>query len=161
MTRQRALMPASVRATARAATLNFSSSTRNSTSTPPTAERLLQQALPHKTVSSAGIAAMTGQSADVSAEAVAQHHGLSLDGHIAQQLTRALCQRYDLILVMEQQHIEAVTRIAPEVRGKTMLYGHWLKRDIPDPYRQSREAFEFTFDLIAEATQAWAQRLNK
>ena len=67
----------------------------------------------------------------------------------------------DLILVMEQQHIEAVTRIAPEVRGKTMLYGHWLKRDIPDPYRQSREAFEFTFDLIAEATQAWAQRLNK
>lgn len=127
----------------------------------PTAERLLQQALPHKTVSSAGIAALTGQSADVSAEAVAQHHGLSLDGHSARQLTRALCQQHDLILVMEQQHIEAVTRIAPEVRGKTMLYGHWLKRDIPDPYRQSREAFEFTFDLIAEATQAWAQRLNK
>ena len=42
MTRQRALMPASVRAPARAATLNFSSSTRNSTSTPPTAERLPQ-----------------------------------------------------------------------------------------------------------------------
>lgn len=127
----------------------------------PTAERLLQQALPHKTISSAGIAALTGQSADASAETVAQHHGLSLDGHCAQQLTRALCQRYDLILVMEQKHIDAVTRIAPEVRGKTMLYGHWLKRDIPDPYRQSREAFEFTFDLIAEATQAWVSRLNK
>jgi protein-tyrosine phosphatase len=114
-----------------------------------------------ETVSSAGISAMVGQHADASAEAIALQHGLSLEGHIARQLTRELCQQHDLILVMEQKHIEAVTRIAPEVRGKTMLYGHWLKRDIPDPYRQSREAFEFTFDLIAEATTAWAQRLNK
>ena len=127
----------------------------------PTAERLLRQVLPHKTISSAGISAMVGQSADASAEAIALQHNLSLEGHIARQLTRELCQQHDLILVMEQKHIEAVTRIAPEVRGKTMLYGHWLKRDIPDPYRQSREAFEFTFDLIAEATTAWAQRLNK
>ena len=127
----------------------------------PTAERLLKQALPHKTISSAGISAMVGQSADPSAEAIALQHDLALEGHIARQLTRELCQQHDLILVMEQKHIEAVTRIAPEVRGKTMLYGHWLKRDIPDPYRQSREAFEFTFDLIAEATNAWAQRLNK
>ena len=127
----------------------------------PTAERLLQQALPEKKIASAGISALVGNSADSSATEVAQAHALSLDGHVAQQLTRELCQQYDLILVMEQKHIDAVTRIAPEVRGKTMLYGHWLKRDIPDPYRQSREAFEFTFDLIAEATQAWAQRLNK
>ena len=82
-------------------------------------------------------------------------------GHSARQLTRALCQQHDLILVMEQQHIDAVSRLAPEMRGKTMRYGHWLQRDIPDPYRQSREAFEFTFDLSADATQAWAQRLNK
>ena len=127
----------------------------------PTAERLLQQALPHKTVSSAGIAALTGHSADATATAVALQHDLSLEGHSAQQLTSRLCQQYDLILVMEQKHIDAVTRLAPEVRGKTMRYGHWLQRDIPDPYRQSREAFEFTFDLIAEASRAWAQRLNK
>ena len=127
----------------------------------PTAERLLQQALPHKTITSAGFTALSGHAADASAAAVAQQHGLSLAGHSAQQLTRALCQQHDLILVMEQKHIDAVTRIAPEVRGKTMRYGHWLQRDIPDPYRQSREAFEFTFNLIADATQSWAQRLNK
>ena len=127
----------------------------------PTAERLLQQALPHKTVSSAGIAALTGHSADATAAEVALQHAVSLEGHIAQQLTSRLCQQYDLILVIEQKHIDAVTRLAPEVRGKTMRYGHWLQRDIPDPYRQSREAFEFTFDLIAEASRGWAQRLNK
>ncbi len=127
----------------------------------PTAERLLQRVLPHKTISSAGIAALTGHAADASAAVVAQQHGVSLEGHSAQQLTRSLCQQHDLILVMEQKHIDAVSRLAPEMRGKTMRYGHWLQRDIPDPYRQSREAFEFTFELIAEATQAWAQRLNK
>ena len=127
----------------------------------PTAERLLKQALPHKTISSAGISALAGHAADDTATAVADQNGVSLEGHVARQLTRELCQQHDLILVMEQKHIEAVTRIAPEVRGKTMLYDHWIKRDIPDPYRQSREAFEFTYDLLADATQAWAQRLKK
>ena len=127
----------------------------------PTAERLLKQALPHKTISSAGISALAGHAADDTATAVADQNGVSLEGHVARQLTRELCQQHDLILVMEQKHIDAVTRIAPEVRGKTMLYGHWIKRDIPDPYRQSREAFEFTYDLLADATQAWAQRLKK
>lgn len=127
----------------------------------PTAERLLQQALPHKTIASAGIAALTGHAAYATAAEVALQHGVSLEGHSAQQLTRSLCQQHDLILVMEQKHIDAVSRLAPEMRGKTMRYGHWLQRDIPDPYRQSREAFEFTFALIADATQAWAQRLNK
>lgn len=110
---------------------------------------------------SAGFTALSGHAADASAAAVALQHGLSLEGHSAQQLTRALCQQHDLILVMEQKHIDAVARIAPEVRGKTMRYGHWLQRDIPDPYRQSQEAFEFTFNLIADATQSWVQRLNK
>lgn len=127
----------------------------------PTAERLLKQALPQKNISSAGISALVGHAADDSATIVAAQNGVSLEGHIAQQLTRELCQKHDLILVMEQKHIDAVARLAPEVRGKTMLYGHWIKRDIPDPYRQSHEAFEFTYELIADATQAWAQRLKK
>jgi len=126
----------------------------------PTAERLLQRELPHKTITSAGIAALVGHAADASAAEVALAHGVSLEGHRAQQLTRSLCQQHDLILVMEQKHIDAVSSIAPEMRGKTMRYGHWLQRDISDPYHQSREAFEFTFELIVDATQAWAQRLT-
>lgn len=127
----------------------------------PTAERLMQEALPKIKVSSAGIAALSGHLADETATAIAKQYGISLEGHIARQLTSPLCQQHDLILVMEQQHINAVAHILPQVRGKTMRYGHWLQRDIPDPFRQSREAFEFTFSLIADATRAWALRLNK
>lgn len=66
---------------------------------------------------------------------MADINGLSLNGHKARQLTRELCRQYSLILVMERKHIDAVARLVPEVRGKTMLFGHWLgEREIPDPY---------------------------
>jgi protein-tyrosine phosphatase len=53
---------------------------------------------------------------------------------------------------MEKYHIEQIGRIAPEVRGKTMLFGHWLnQRDIPDPYRKSDEAFAVVYHLIEQA----------
>jgi protein-tyrosine-phosphatase len=41
-----------------------------------------------------------------------------------------------------KNHIEQIGKIAPELRGKTMLFGHWLQqREIPDPYKKSEEAF--------------------
>lgn len=127
----------------------------------PTAERLLRQALPHKRIGSAGLGALAGQGADASACAVAEAHGLSLAGHVARQLTRELCQQQDLILVMEQAHLDAVCRLVPEARGKVMLFGKWSGgRDIPDPYRQSREAFEHVYSLLADASQGWSKRLK-
>lgn len=63
---------------------------------------------------------------------------------------------------MEKKHIDAVSHIQPEVRGKTMLFGHWIgKKEIADPYRQSKEAFEHIYKLIDESAEKWAQALNK
>lgn len=127
----------------------------------PTGERLLKQLLPTKDIDSAGIGAVVGSSADAVASQVAEAHGVSLDNHVSKQLTRELCRRYSLILVMEKSHIEAVTRLAPEVRGKTMLFGHWLnQKDIPDPYGKSQEAFEFVYRLLADSAHKWANALN-
>lgn len=126
----------------------------------PSGEYLLKHLLPEKHIASAGIGALVGKPADKLAAEVASEHGISLDGHEARQLTSALCQEYDLILVMEKGHIEAVTKIAPEARGKTMLFGQWIgRKDIPDPYRQSREAFDFAYELLEGAAAAWAQKL--
>ncbi|UXI00518.1 protein tyrosine phosphatase [Photobacterium sp. TY1-4] len=126
----------------------------------PSGEYLLKQLLPGKEIASAGVGALVGKPADKMAAEVAEGHGISLEGHEAQQLTGELCQQYDLILVMEKGHIEAVTKIAPEARGKTMLFGQWIgQKDIPDPYRQSREAFDFAYGLIEEAAMAWAKKL--
>lgn len=127
----------------------------------PTGERLLQKALPEKKISSAGLHALVGKPADVMACDIARQHSLSLDGHVAQQLNSSLCRQYDLILVMEKGHIDAVCKIAPEARGKTMLFGHWLEQlEIADPYRQSREAFDFVYNLLDESAQKWVKALS-
>ncbi|HBE9080892.1 protein tyrosine phosphatase [Serratia fonticola] len=128
----------------------------------PTGERLLKKALPNKKVGSAGLGALVDKPADAMAIEVAAQHALSLEGHQARQLTSSMCREYDLILVMEKKHIDAVCRVAPEARGKIMLYGHWVEqREIADPYRQSREAFEFIYRLLDESAQKWAKALSR
>ena len=131
----------------------------------PTAERLLKQTLPQKDISSAGIAVqrsgLTGKSADKMAQEISLAHGVSVEGHQARQLTPALCQQHDLILVMEKGHIDAVAQIAPEARGKVMLLGHFCSGlEIPDPYRLSREAFEQAYELMEQSVDAWSKKLS-
>ncbi|WP_329347144.1 low molecular weight protein-tyrosine-phosphatase [Vibrio natriegens] len=131
----------------------------------PTGEAILKKLLPNKTVDSSGIAAqksgLVGKPADSMAQQVAAEHGLDLTDHQAKQLTSELCAQYDLILVMEKAHKEALTEIAPEARGKTMLFGQWTGQiDIPDPYRQSREAFVHAYKLIEESAHSWSAKLK-
>ncbi|MCW9400903.1 protein tyrosine phosphatase, partial [Klebsiella quasipneumoniae] len=112
-------------------------------------------------IDSAGTGALIDIEADASAIRVAEKYGLSLEGHRGRQFTASLGRQYDLILVMEKSHLEQVGKIAPEVRGKTMLFGHWLnQRDIPDPYRKSEEAFSSVYLLIEQAGQRWVEKLN-
>ncbi|MGF1901250.1 low molecular weight phosphotyrosine protein phosphatase [Aliivibrio sifiae] len=130
----------------------------------PTGEYLLKTLLPNKIIDSAGVATeksrLTGKPADVMAREVAADNGINLETHQARQLTSEICRGYDLILVMEAGHKEAVTKLAPEARSKTMLFGQWVgQQDIPDPYRQSREAFEHAYGLIDKAAREWAKKL--
>ena len=127
----------------------------------PTAERLLKSYQPNLIVESAGLGALVGKGADERATSVAQAHNLSLDGHVARQVSGRMCRDYDLILAMEKRHIQALCEIAPEMRGKVMLFGHWDgEREIPDPYRKSREAFEAVYTLLDQSAQQWAQALK-
>ena len=127
----------------------------------PLAERLLRKKLPNKKIDSAGVGALVDNPADKSAINVADKHGLSLENHKGVQFNASLARKYDIILVMEKIHLEQVSSIAPEARGKTMLLGHWdNKREIPDPYKKSEEAFDSVFILIDKACQSWADKLS-
>ncbi|HFC9869941.1 arsenate reductase/protein-tyrosine-phosphatase family protein [Klebsiella pneumoniae] len=128
----------------------------------PIGERYLRNSLPKKIIDSAGTGALVGNEADEAANRIAIKHGLSLEGHKGQQFTSALARKYELILVMEKSHIEQIGKIAPEARGKTMLFGHWInQRDIPDPYRKSDEAFASVYELIQQAGALWVEKLGK
>lgn len=127
----------------------------------PIGERLLQQKLPTFTIASAGICALAGHPADSQAQKIAAMYGLSLADHVARPLTATLMRQYDLILAMELGQINQISLIAPEVRGKALLFGKWLSaQEIPDPYGKSMEAFEYVFRLLGEASQEWTNRLN-
>lgn len=129
----------------------------------PTGEHLLKQRLPQHTIASAGIGALVGHPADAQASQVAQQHGLDLSPHVAQQLTAELATQYDLILVMEHGHIDAVSRILPSARSKTMLFGQWLtqgQREVSDPYRQSDDMFQLVYQQLERAADLWAEKLK-
>ncbi|MEY1522815.1 arsenate reductase/protein-tyrosine-phosphatase family protein, partial [Providencia manganoxydans] len=89
----------------------------------PTGERLLQAHFPNKKVHSAGIIAKDDRPAYDSAIRIAQQHDLCLDNHQSRRLTSELCKEADLILVMENDHIDRIHQQFPETRGKVMLFG--------------------------------------
>jgi protein-tyrosine phosphatase len=125
------------------------------------AERIMKQYLPEKKIRSAGLMALVNHPADDTAVLVSELHGVSLEGHKGTQFRSSMAGEFDLILVMENSHLEQISKIAPQARGKIMLLGHWSgHREIPDPYRKSQEAFESVFQLIDQACQRWAQKLT-
>ncbi|MCE9664979.1 low molecular weight phosphotyrosine protein phosphatase [Halomonas sp. M5N1S17] len=129
----------------------------------PVAEAMLRTRLPEREFSSAGLGALVGRGADPTARALAETEGFDVSQHQARQLTPAILQGADLILVMSDGQRRAVADIEPAAMGKTMLLGRWLDggkgREIPDPYGKSREAFEHAHQLIKDATEAWTAKL--
>lgn len=128
----------------------------------PMGARLLQTRVPTIRVGSAGIYGLEGQGADPRATAICRQHGVSLNDHIARKLTISMLRQSDLILGMEREHLNRISAIAPEMRGKCLLFGRWLDvQEIPDPYGKSQEAFDYVFGLLAGASREWARRLNR
>ncbi|OYU08897.1 MAG: hypothetical protein CFE47_00645 [Pseudomonas sp. PGPPP1] len=130
----------------------------------PTAEILLRETLASSDieVSSAGLAALVENPIEPTARIVLEEHGFVHTAHKASQLTTQAVCGSDLILVMEQGHINSILNIAPQARGKVFLLGKWQNnREISDPYRQGKPAFVHAYALIEEAVHAWAQRLAR
>jgi protein-tyrosine phosphatase len=128
----------------------------------PTAEYILKNKLAGKNikVSSAGLTALEGKSADSVAQELALEHGIDMAAHKGQQVSSSLVAQNSVILVMEQRHLQDLCSRYPQARGKSFLLGKWLNdKEVPDPYRQSREAFKHVFELIDSACSAWQKYL--
>ena len=110
-------------------------------------------------VSSAGLSALTGRPADIVVQALMRREGVDISAHRARQLTRGLISEADLILVMEAEHRRAVEFMNPSARGKVYRLGEWRKADVPDPYQQSEEIFEYALTLIKHCVADWLPKL--
>jgi protein-tyrosine phosphatase len=131
----------------------------------PTGEYLLKDKLKDKgdsdiKVSSAGLTALVGNSAEATATSIALSNNIDMSAHQGRQLNSTLITENDLILVMEERHLTDLLGKYPQARGKTFLLGKWIDNtEIPDPYRQSHEAFEHVYQLVDKACSAWTKYL--
>lgn len=122
------------------------------------AEAVLRQRVPSLEVSSAGIAALVGRPADPTAVALLGERGLDISSHRARQLTAAMVEGVDLVVVMEQRHVVDVEALTPAARGRVHLLGRFGRFEIPDPYRRPRAAFEEALALIDRGVADFQQR---
>ena len=127
----------------------------------PIAQALLAREFPDMTVWSAGLGALIGRPADPLSVEIAAAHGLDLSAHRGQQLAGWMCQKAELILVMEQSHKTQLEQQYPLTRGKVYRLGDIGKFDIADPYRSPRQAFETAYAEIARGVADWAPRIRK
>jgi protein-tyrosine phosphatase len=129
----------------------------------PMAEAMLRQALDGKSttrVSSAGLGALVGHGASEHAVELMAERGLDISAHKARQLTPDMIEASDLVLVMEQGHRRAIDSVEPAARGKVHRLCEWRDQDIPDPYRQPRDAFESALELIEQGVADWAEKIS-
>lgn len=128
----------------------------------PYAEVALAARAPHLNVSSAGLSAMVNQGADETAMAVSGERGLSLGSHQPRQVKTPIVAGTDLLLVMDDGHLERLLRRYPEARGKTFKLGKWLgDKDIVDPYLRNAAFFGLVYDEIDKAIESWLPHLPK
>ncbi|MDG1733833.1 MAG: protein tyrosine phosphatase [Thalassotalea sp.] len=127
----------------------------------PSAERILQQLLPSKSLTSAGIGALVDHEIETNAAQLLDQNGFNSENHKACQISTDIVNNAELILVMEKKHQQVLMKKYPSASGKIMLLGKWNnEQEIPDPYRKSTEAFEHAYKLIEQNCQAWAQKLK-
>ncbi|MDB5839671.1 MAG: ptp [Herminiimonas sp.] len=114
----------------------------------PMAEALLRQALPGKTVRSAGLSALIGKPADPFSVQLMAEQGIDISAHRAQNISARLVSEADLILVMDLEQKKHVETQYVASRGKVFRLGEFDKVDIADPYREGVESFRAAYELI-------------
>jgi protein-tyrosine phosphatase len=125
------------------------------------AEGLLRAALPEAQITSAGLEALVGQPADPMACELMSDREISIAGHRAQQINKDMCQRADLILVMDREQRREIEQRYQFATGKVFRLCEFSDRDVPDPYQAGPDAFRGSLSLIEDGAEQWAKRISR
>jgi len=103
---------------------------------------------------SAGTSGLDGRGAEPLAVRVCRDNGVDISGHVARSVERSVLEESDLILVMEQEHRDAVIRVLPEAADKTRMLTDFGGDAggvafVADPYGLPQWAYESCFSRIA------------
>lgn len=129
----------------------------------PMAETLLREKVSNQhldekiIVKSAGLAVSVGSVATSGARKAMLSKGLSLDHHVATQLTLPILEEADLILTMTKQHKLGILQAVPSIEGKVYSLAEYADSqiDIADPFG----ADEMTYQECAQQISQLIERL--
>ena len=127
----------------------------------PMAEGLLRSALQAAhmgadvDVVSAGVAAMSGQSASHETQEVLKEKGAALSGFRSQPVDDSLLSQADLVIAMTESHADVVRRYFSAHAGEVCLLCDFIDpdeglagEDIPDPIGMGAEAYEEVAEVM-------------
>ncbi len=118
-------------------------------------------------VDSAGTADYnTGAAPDVRSQRAALRRGIDISDLRARQVTRDDFARFDFILAMDRQNLEALETMRPKnSRARVALFLDYAPAlnvsEVPDPYYGGTEDFEKVLDLTTAASRGLLARLQE
>lgn len=126
----------------------------------PIAAALLSKRYPEKNIETAGLSALVGHQADSKAQEVMQIYDTDISDHVGKQVNEELVMAADLILTMSSNQTKWIERQWPHCRGKTFRIGHWIDKDIVDPYQYDKSVFETTRQDIINSLENWYDKIG-
>ncbi len=113
---------------------------------------------------SAGTFAWGDQPAAANGILVGRERGLDLEGHRSRELDQALLSWADVVLGMDESHLQAVRRLNPAVRAELLTDSLPSEHDchgrsVADPIGGDREVYLATFELLEEAIRGLLNRI--
>ena len=112
------------------------------------------------TVSSAGTWAAAGQPATSEAVEQAKQYSLNLSLHRSRPVTREILSQADLIIVMENNHKEAITQEFPIIADRVYLLTEVVdgtRNDIPDPHMTRESPKVIAREIISLINRGYDQ----
>lgn len=94
----------------------------------------------------------------------ARRRGFDLSAQRARQLQALDFERYDWVLVMDEDNLERAAALCPPARRDRLrlflphALGDQAPRAVPDPYYGGADGFETVLDLVEQACDALIQR---
>ena len=125
--------------------------------------RLEQEGLTDWTVESAGTWTPGGAPASLAAIQLMHDRGFDLGAHRSREVTPAMMEQADLILVMTQNHAESLRQEFHSQSHKTYLLNEMAegrRRDVEDPYMRSLEVYRACINDIADLIDGGFDRIR-
>ncbi|WP_201546558.1 low molecular weight protein-tyrosine-phosphatase [Psychrobacter immobilis] len=126
----------------------------------PMAEALLKQRYPNKNIDSAGVGALVGHPADPAALEIMNEQQIDITKHVAKQIDEILAKKADIIFTMSDGQTKWIEERWPFCRGKTFKLGHWKDKDIADPYKHEKSAFQTAYQDIVDSLEQWSEKIS-